>query len=282
MTILLQNTLGRGVALLPWHPGRAPRRGSWYGARPCRRVGACDDRQSELARRMTAVPSLTIADPDRTASASIAAGRRVLRAEADALLDLAGTLDARFERCVEMIAAIRGRVVVTGMGKSGHVGRKIAATLASTGTPALYVHPGEASHGDLGMITATDLGARAVELGRDAGARRHRRLHPARLDPAARDRRPVRQHARRHRRPRAGAAAPRRGLPDGPGADHLDHGDPGARRRARDRPARAPRLRHAGVQRAAPGRQPRQEAGPGRAAHALAATPCRFARCTRR
>jgi D-arabinose 5-phosphate isomerase GutQ len=81
----------------------------------------------------------------------------VLRAEADALIDLARSLDERFERCVEMIAATRGRVVVTGMGKSGHVGRKIAATFASTGTPALYVHPGEASHGDLGMITASDL-----------------------------------------------------------------------------------------------------------------------------
>ncbi|MGH6920465.1 MAG: KpsF/GutQ family sugar-phosphate isomerase [Geminicoccaceae bacterium] len=106
---------------------------------------------------MIAVPSPTVAEPDRAPSATLAAGCRVLRAEAEALLDLARSLDDRFARCVEMIAATRGRVVVTGMGKSGHIGRKIAATLASTGTPAMYVHPGEASHGDLGMITAADL-----------------------------------------------------------------------------------------------------------------------------
>jgi arabinose-5-phosphate isomerase len=104
---------------------------------------------------MIAVPSPSAVDT--APSATLAAGRRVLRAEADALIDLSAALDHRFERCVEMIAAVSGRVVVTGMGKSGHVGRKIAATLASTGTPAMFVHPGEASHGDLGMITATDL-----------------------------------------------------------------------------------------------------------------------------
>jgi arabinose-5-phosphate isomerase len=125
-----------------------------YGADRAPRAMAS---QSELMPRMIAVPSPTVAEPERAASATLVAGRRVLRAEADALLDLARCLDERFERCVEMIAAISGRVVVTGMGKSGHVGRKIAATFASTGTPALYVHPGEASHGDLGMITATDL-----------------------------------------------------------------------------------------------------------------------------
>src|SRR3546814_8632263 len=63
-------------------------------------------------------------------------------------------LDGCFFEAVARLAAIEGRVIVTGMGKSGHVARKIAATLASTGTPALFVHPGEASHGDLGMITA--------------------------------------------------------------------------------------------------------------------------------
>jgi arabinose-5-phosphate isomerase len=89
-------------------------------------------------------------------SATLAAGRRVLRTEAEALLALAEALDGRFEQAVEQLAATRGRIVVTGMGKSGHVGRKIAATLASTGTPALYVHPAEASHGDLGMITGDD------------------------------------------------------------------------------------------------------------------------------
>ncbi|WP_051512925.1 KpsF/GutQ family sugar-phosphate isomerase [Skermanella stibiiresistens] len=76
--------------------------------------------------------------------------------EAEALVDLAASLDRGFGRAVDLLAGITGRVVVTGMGKSGHVARKIAATLASTGTPALWVHPGEASHGDLGMIGKDD------------------------------------------------------------------------------------------------------------------------------
>jgi len=69
---------------------------------------------------------------------------------------LAEQLDSRFLAAIELLSALDGRVVVTGMGKSGHVARKIAATLSSTGSPALFVHPGEASHGDLGMITADD------------------------------------------------------------------------------------------------------------------------------
>ncbi len=83
-------------------------------------------------------------------------GRRVLDIEAMALHGLAECLDDRFVRALDLLAGAKGRVVVTGMGKSGHVARKIAATLASTGTPALYVHPGEASHGDLGMIAPGD------------------------------------------------------------------------------------------------------------------------------
>jgi arabinose-5-phosphate isomerase len=89
-------------------------------------------------------------------SATLDAARRVLWAEAEALSALAEMLDERFEQVVEQLFQTRGRAVVTGMGKSGHVARKIAATLASTGTPALYVHPAEASHGDLGMITSDD------------------------------------------------------------------------------------------------------------------------------
>ena len=89
-------------------------------------------------------------------STTLHAGRRVLRTEAEALFALADSLDGRFEQVVERLAQTSGRTVVTGMGKSGHIGRKIAATLASTGTPALYVHPAEASHGDLGMITGDD------------------------------------------------------------------------------------------------------------------------------
>ncbi|GIK98471.1 MAG: KpsF/GutQ protein [Alphaproteobacteria bacterium] len=91
-----------------------------------------------------------------TDGGDIAAGRRALRTEAEALAALAAALDASFAEATARLAAVAGRVVVTGMGKSGHVARKIAATLASTGTPALFVHPGEASHGDLGMIARDD------------------------------------------------------------------------------------------------------------------------------
>ncbi len=96
---------------------------------------------------------------DKTADATDAAlrsARRVLQTEIDGLRALSDALDADFARAVDLISAVSGRVVVTGMGKSGHIATKIAATLASTGTPAQYVHPGEASHGDLGMITAND------------------------------------------------------------------------------------------------------------------------------
>jgi arabinose-5-phosphate isomerase len=82
--------------------------------------------------------------------------RRVLAIEADALARVSNRLDAGFNTAVALLLGCRGRVVVTGMGKSGHVGRKLAATLASTGTPAFFVHPGEASHGDLGMIAHDD------------------------------------------------------------------------------------------------------------------------------
>ena len=84
-------------------------------------------------------------------------GREVLSLESRALGQLADRLDARFSRACELLLACKGRVIVVGMGKSGHIGGKIAATLASTGTPAFFVHPGEASHGDLGMITPGDL-----------------------------------------------------------------------------------------------------------------------------
>lgn len=83
--------------------------------------------------------------------------RDTLDIEAAALIGLKSRLDERFVRAVQMALAARGRVVVSGMGKSGHIGRKIAATLASTGTPAMFVHPAEASHGDLGMITGDDV-----------------------------------------------------------------------------------------------------------------------------
>lgn len=87
---------------------------------------------------------------------AIAVGRRVLAAEAQGLSDQAAGLDAAFARAVDLLFAAKGRVVCTGMGKSGHVARKIAATFASTGAPAFFVHPAEASHGDLGMIGPDD------------------------------------------------------------------------------------------------------------------------------
>jgi arabinose-5-phosphate isomerase len=88
---------------------------------------------------------------------AIAVGRRVLTAEAEALGQLAAGLDASFTRAVETLFDAKGRVVATGIGKSGHVARKIAATLASTGSVAMFVHATEASHGDLGMIGAGDV-----------------------------------------------------------------------------------------------------------------------------
>ena len=87
----------------------------------------------------------------------LATGRRVIAREAEALTLLGDSLGDSFGRAVELILAAKGRVIVSGMGKSGHIARKIAATLASTGTPAHFVHPAEASHGDLGMVTQGDV-----------------------------------------------------------------------------------------------------------------------------
>ncbi len=83
--------------------------------------------------------------------------REVLRIEADAVARMSERLDGGFSRAVDLLLACRGRVVVSGIGKSGHVGRKLAATFASTGTPALFVHAAEAAHGDLGMVTRDDV-----------------------------------------------------------------------------------------------------------------------------
>lgn len=93
----------------------------------------------------------------RPPGSSIETAREVLAIEAKAVTDLIGSLDARFEQAIGLILQCQGRVVVSGIGKSGHVARKIASTLASTGTPAFFVHPAEASHGDLGMVTRNDV-----------------------------------------------------------------------------------------------------------------------------
>jgi len=90
-------------------------------------------------------------------AAMIEHGRAVLELEGQALLQASAALDDHFAAAIELILQTRGRVVVSGMGKSGHVASKLAATFASTGTPAIFVHPGEAAHGDLGMLLADDL-----------------------------------------------------------------------------------------------------------------------------
>ena len=99
---------------------------------------------------MTLQESDTVEDRDQEAA------RRVLKAERMALDELAANLDSSFTAALDLLSNVTGRIVITGMGKSGHVARKFAATLASTGSPAQFVHPGEASHGDLGMITSND------------------------------------------------------------------------------------------------------------------------------
>ena len=100
---------------------------------------------------------MPITQPQSTTNnTDIAHGKAVLEQEIKGLQALEASLGEPFAQAVECIAGIKGRVIVTGMGKSGHVARKIAATMASTGTPAHFVHPGEASHGDLGMITKDD------------------------------------------------------------------------------------------------------------------------------
>ncbi|OFX07802.1 MAG: D-arabinose 5-phosphate [Alphaproteobacteria bacterium RIFOXYD12_FULL_60_8] len=91
-----------------------------------------------------------------SAADDVAAGRRVLELEAEGLRALSLALDGAFSEAVDILGRIKGRIIVSGMGKSGHVGSKIAATLASTGSAAFFVHPAEASHGDLGMITIED------------------------------------------------------------------------------------------------------------------------------
>ena len=92
-----------------------------------------------------------------TATNFITSAQRTIKMEADAVAELYHRLDQSFVTACETMLACTGRVIVTGMGKSGHIGNKIAATLASTGTPSFFVHPGEASHGDLGMITKNDV-----------------------------------------------------------------------------------------------------------------------------
>jgi len=94
--------------------------------------------------------------PEQGAISYITSAQRTIRMEAAAVAALEQRIGIEFNNACELLLKVRGRIIVTGMGKSGHIARKIAATLASTGSPAFFVHPGEASHGDMGMITAED------------------------------------------------------------------------------------------------------------------------------
>ncbi len=106
-------------------------------------------------KQMTVTPDLKNA-PAPATDADLAIARRVLDIEATALRELADSLNGEFCDAINLIEGLKGRLVVTGMGKSGHIAKKIAATFASTGTPSFFVHPAEASHGDLGMIGKDD------------------------------------------------------------------------------------------------------------------------------
>lgn len=99
----------------------------------------------------------SLRDVTKAGTGDLAAARRVLASAADALNMLSEALDGDFVRAIDLMLAAPGRVIVSGMGKSGHIARKIAATLSSTGTPAYFIHPAEASHGDMGAITRQDV-----------------------------------------------------------------------------------------------------------------------------
>ncbi len=104
-------------------------------------------------------------------SADLEEGRRVLKIEAQSILDIAERLNGGFQKAVDLLMNCHGKVIVTGIGKSGQIARKMASTLSSTGTPALYLHPAESSHGDMGVVEKTDLviafsyGGEAPEMG---------------------------------------------------------------------------------------------------------------------
>lgn len=119
------------------------------GARRWRRL---PHKQDTGAADLTSAPRSTVSRGN-----ALELARTVLKIEADAVAALADRIDREFLRAVELLLKCRGRVVVSGVGKSGHIGRKIAATMASTGTPAMFVHAAEAAHGDLGMITRADV-----------------------------------------------------------------------------------------------------------------------------
>lgn len=140
--------------------GRRPGRGAFIG-RPIRSRGMADIVNRYPLPGHVGYPSPLLGEPmDSPArmrpDALLSMAKAVLNIEAQAVAALAERIDGEFLRACELLLACQGRVVVIGMGKSGHIARKLAATLASTGTPAFFLHPAEASHGDLGMVTRTD------------------------------------------------------------------------------------------------------------------------------
>ena len=106
----------------------------------------------------------------------IQSAKRTIDKEIEALRMMEDQLDDSLCKALDVMQKTTGRVIITGMGKSGHIGSKIAATLASTGTPSFFVHPGEASHGDLGMLTASDFRRRNFEQRRNQRTFRHYHL----------------------------------------------------------------------------------------------------------
>jgi arabinose-5-phosphate isomerase len=110
-----------------------------------------------LFTAQTGAPDFASPNPPVVGDSALALARAVIEGEAQAVAALGARIDATFLQALRLLLACRGRVVVSGIGKSGHIGRKIASTLASTGTPAMFVHAAEAAHGDLGMITPADV-----------------------------------------------------------------------------------------------------------------------------
>jgi len=110
-----------------------------------------------MNKTLRSVNAAPLAEPVQAGASALALARAVIEIEAQAVAALGARLDGAFLRAVDLLLRCRGRVVVSGIGKSGHIGRKVAATLASTGTPAMFVHAAEAAHGDLGMITPQDV-----------------------------------------------------------------------------------------------------------------------------
>ena len=107
--------------------------------------------------RLASLPEAELADSKPVSRSHVDVGRQVISMEAEALTGLAASIDVSFTRAVDLILGCRQRVIVSGIGKSAHVARKVAATLAATGTPALFIHAAEAAHGDAGMVSPGDV-----------------------------------------------------------------------------------------------------------------------------